>query len=82
MHHTEPIVSLLQESGILVEFLPPYSPDLNPVDEAFSYVKYCLWQHSDVVDAITDYTQIIHSAFNSVTLGHCQAWITHSGYNK
>ena len=32
-------VKQLQQSGILVLFLPPYSPDLNPIDEAFSYVK-------------------------------------------
>ena len=25
--------------GIRVEFLPPYSPDLNPIEEAFSKIK-------------------------------------------
>ena len=81
VHHAEPIVSLLQDTGILVEFLPPYSPDLNPIEEVFSYVKYYLRQHSDMIDAITDPTIIIHAAFNSITRQDCQAWITHSGYS-
>ena len=25
--------------GIRIEFLPPYSPDLNPIEEAFSKIK-------------------------------------------
>jgi hypothetical protein len=30
---------------IRIEFLPPYSPDLNPIEEAFSKVKAFLRRH-------------------------------------
>lgn len=31
---------------IRIEFLPPYSPDLNPIEEAFSKVKgFLRWHH-------------------------------------
>ena len=36
IHHIPEIVHMIQEVGALVHFLPPYSPDLNPIEEAFS----------------------------------------------
>ena len=29
----------MRSLGVRIEFLPPYSPDLNPIEEAFSKVK-------------------------------------------
>ena len=39
IHHVEAVIDLLIAAGILIRFLPPYSPDLNPIEEAFSKVK-------------------------------------------
>ena len=36
MHHINEVKCLLQQAGI---YLPPYSPDFNSVEKAFSYVK-------------------------------------------
>lgn len=38
-HKSTSIVSLLNSSGIQVKFLPPYSPQLNPIEEVFSSIK-------------------------------------------
>lgn len=81
VHHVEPVVCLLRESGVLVLFLPPYSPDLNPMEEAFSYIKYFLREHGDIIDAFDSPTQVLHAAFNSITSEQCNGWITHSGYS-
>jgi transposase len=32
-------------------FLPPYSPDLNPIEEAFSKIKAFICHHSDILRA-------------------------------
>ena len=40
VHHCEPIISLLKDMGIVVQFLPPYSPDFNPTKEAFSKIPF------------------------------------------
>ena len=45
IHHIEPVTSLLNKAGIVTLFLPPYSPDLNPIEEVFSYVKCYLRKH-------------------------------------
>ena len=39
IHHVEGITSMIEEVGALVHFLPPYSPDFNPIEETFSKVK-------------------------------------------
>ena len=36
IHHVESAVQMIEDTGALVHFLPPYSPDLNPTEEAFS----------------------------------------------
>ena len=51
IHHTEPIASITQEVGSLVHYLPPYSPDLNPIESAFSKVKLELQQLEEDVTA-------------------------------
>jgi len=42
IHHVEPAVELIEEHGAMLHFLPPYSPDLDPIEEAFSKVKHFL----------------------------------------
>ena len=39
IHHTEDVVKAIEDVGAIVHFLPPYSPDLNPIEKAFSKVK-------------------------------------------
>ena len=39
IHHLSTVFDLITAAGALVSFLPPYSPDLNPIEEAFSKVK-------------------------------------------
>ena len=80
VHHTEQLIDLAQNAGILLLFLPPYSPDFNPVEELFSYLKYYLKQHDEVIQALENITPILQSAFDSVTISQCNGWITHSGY--
>ena len=38
-HKGERIRELIEESGCEVLYLPPYSPDLNPIEEAFAKIK-------------------------------------------
>ena len=39
IHHMEQITDIIHGVGALVRWLPPYSPDLNPIEEVFSQVK-------------------------------------------
>ena len=63
-------------------FLPPYSPDYNPIEEAFSYVKGYLKEHDDVLQLLDDPLPIVRAAFNSITPHQCNGWISDSGYSQ
>jgi transposase len=39
-HYRSDVISLLGEKGILFHFLPPYTPQLNPIEEYFSHLKF------------------------------------------
>ena len=39
IHLADQFINSLEDLGVLVYFLPPYSPDLNPIEELFSKVK-------------------------------------------
>lgn len=70
IHHVQQVKDLMTSVGILVHFLPPYSPDYNPCEELFSYVKYYLKNHDEILQSIpsTDFhKQVLQSAFMSVT---------------
>jgi transposase len=41
-HKGERVRELIEERGCELLYLPPYSPDLNPIEEAFSKVKRIL----------------------------------------
>ena len=71
---------MLQQAGILVLFLPPYSPDLNPLEEAVSYIKQYLCKHNELLQAIQDPTDVIMQAFQSITAKRCNSWISHAQY--
>ncbi len=42
VHKSRRVERLIEEAGCELLFLPPYSPDMNPIEEAFSKVKGAL----------------------------------------
>ena len=76
VHHVQEVSELLDEAGILHFFLPPYSPEFNPVEEMFSYIK----NHNEVLQSMQDPIPLLKAAFNSVTQDRCFGWIRHAGY--
>ena len=39
VHHARAVRNLLDSSGVRYIYLPPYSPDLNPIEKLWSKVK-------------------------------------------
>jgi transposase len=69
------VESIITSVGALVNFLPPYSPDLNPIEECFSKVKSCL--KSSELES-NDLQTAILGAFASITPDDCSGWIRDS----
>lgn len=80
IHRVQEIKRLFTAVGILVFFLPPYSPDYNPIEEAFGFLKSYLRHHDDLLQSLPDPTVVIRDGLNKIK-EHCNNWITYSGYN-
>lgn len=82
IHHIDEIVRMIYEVGALVHFLPPYSPDYNPIESMFSKLKAEMKAIECHYDDSTDIETLILTALSSITTQDCQNWIENCGmYN-
>ena len=79
IHHVQQVITSIQDIGAIVHFLPPYSPDFNPIEELFAKVKLELKSHESQMQHITDLNSLLLAAFTTVTLKDCEGWVDHCG---
>ena len=77
-HTGETIRQLIEAQGARLEFLPPYSPDFNPIELCWSKVKAALRAaKARTLDALVD---AIAQALRSISFTDIQNWFAHCGY--
>ena len=69
---------LIAAAGAHMIFLPPYSPDLNPIELAWSKVKTILRGHA--ARTYDDLEGALVVALSAITLEDIAGWIRHCGY--
>ena len=80
IHHVDGIAELIAAAGALLIFLPPYSPDYNPIEEAFSKVKTLIKAYEQELETGgMDIKDIVLLAFAQITPADCYNWINHCG---
>ncbi len=77
-HRTQKVRELVEGRGADLVFLPSYSPDLNPIEEAFSKIKQLVRKagarsREALVEAIA-------RALAAVTPQDAAGWFVHAGY--
>jgi transposase len=50
IHHNNDLVATVEDIGGKILYLPSYSPDLNPIETAFSAMKSWLKRYRDFAD--------------------------------
>ena len=78
-HKRQAAIDLIESTGAKVRFLPPYSPDLNPIEKMWSKVK-------ELLRAAKARTQellydAIAAALKTVTAKDAKGWFESCGYN-
>jgi transposase len=77
-HKDAEVIAAIEAAGALVCFLPPYSPDLNPIEKMWSKVKEILRSaKARTADALLD---AIGMALRAVTIHDAEGWFAHCGY--
>lgn len=79
VHHCKEFMEKMRAARIPVLFLPPYSPDKNPIEMLWSKVKTILRQlkirdAEDLLDAVRKILE------KDITPSDCDAWFTKAGY--
>jgi len=68
----------IEARGAQVLYLPPYSPDLNPIEKAWfklkQYLRAAKARHAEALD------QAITEAIKTITAANAAAWFRHCGY--
>jgi hypothetical protein len=77
-HRPQRIRELIKARGADLVFLPSYSPDLNPIEEAFSKIKALVRKEgARVREALVEATG---RALATVTIEDAAGWFVHAGY--
>jgi transposase len=77
-HKAAAVERLIQATGAAARYLPPYSPDLNPIEELFSKLKECL--RSASARTVGALIRAMGAALRSVTPRDILGWFRHCGY--
>lgn len=80
VHKTERVRELIEGVGVEVLYLPPYSPDYNPIEEAFSKIKNLIRKAgARMREALVE---AIGAALSGVTKEDARAFFEHCGYRE
>lgn len=77
-HHATGVRAMIEEAGARVLYLPPYSPDLNPIESCWSKVKNIL--RSLGARSIEALELAVKVAAQLVTPQDAESWFTHDLY--
>ena len=71
-HHIKKVAEVLENAGMKLLYLPPYSPDFNPIEKMWSKIKAILRKlKARTVDTLP---KAIELAFESVSSSDCMGW--------
>jgi transposase len=78
-HKSTRITQAVEVAGCILVYLPPYSPDLNPIENMWSKVKASLRKASArTFEALLDG---VAEALRAITLEDCDGYFEHCGYS-
>ena len=77
-HKGEEVRRLIEQAGAALRYLPPYSPDLNPIEQAFAKLKAHLRKHAE--RSVESLWARIGDTIPNFTPAECQNFYAHAGY--
>lgn len=77
-HHSKAVKQVLDEAGIAYCYLPPYSPDLNPIEKMWSKIKAFL--RKEKIRIAAKLPETIEKAFSTIQQSDCLGWFCSCNY--
>jgi transposase len=66
IHRSATLASLCAEAGVILEFLPPYSPDINPIEQTFKALKSWVKRNCDEAEAYESFEYFLEEGIQRV----------------
>jgi transposase len=77
-HKSTALRQIIKAAGARLWFLPPYSPDLNPIEQAFAKIKH--WMRIAQKRSIQDTWRHIGALVATFTPDECAIYLANAGY--
>jgi len=78
VHKGPRVREVIERAGATVKFLPPYSPEFNPIEAAWGLLKKRL--RAMAVHVTSSLRNAAHRARGAIRPRHCRGWYSHAGY--
>ena len=78
-HKVSGVRDAIERVGARLLYLPPYSPDFNPIEQLFAKLKALL--RSAEARTVTDLWATIRKAFTRFSSAECRNYLAASGYD-
>jgi transposase len=80
IHHSQELKDMCEEAGVRLEFLPPYSPDYNPIELTFKDLKTWIKRHFEDADAYASFDNFLEDAVLAMCRRDMRMHYRHCGY--
>lgn len=77
-HKVDGVRQRVETTGARILYLPPYSPDFNPIEQAWSKIKHLL--RAAKARTLEALEVAIADALQAITNHNAKAWFAHCGY--
>lgn len=77
-HKVAGVKEVIERTGARLIYLPPYAPDLNPIEPMWSKIKHYL--RTAAARTLLRFKKAIQKAFRSILQKDLQHWFKHCGY--
>lgn len=80
VHKSPRALALIEATGAIPIFLPPYHPELNPIEECWALVKHYL--RKLMAKGVGDVLECLSRALARIKSSQLQGWFEHAGYRN
>ena len=80
IHKSAWLANLCEEHSVLLIFLPPYSPDFNPIEATFKDLKAWVKRNHRLAEEYESFEAFLHLAVSQSAGSHARAHYKEAGY--
>jgi len=77
-HKVAGVAEAIEAAGAELRYLPPYSPDLNPIENAYSKLKSDL--RKGAARTVAALSRLVGRSLEAIAPDECAGYFRHAGY--